>query len=97
MLALTRMLLAHRRSRPALNRGSYQGLESGSEDCFVYLRQFENERLLVALNFSEEPKLVRVSELGEGHILFSTSPSREGHIRKTDLGLDGLEGCIIAL
>jgi len=97
ILALTRTLLAHQRSRPALNRGSYQELESGSEDCFVYLRQFENERILVALNFSEEPKLVRVSELGEGHILLSTSPSREGHISMADLGLDGLEGCIIEL
>jgi len=35
MLTLTRSLLALRRRMPALNRGSYQGLEGGAEECFV--------------------------------------------------------------
>jgi alpha-glucosidase len=97
MLTLTRALLALRRSKPALNRGSYYGLDSGSEDCFAYLRQFEDERLLVALNFSEEPQLVRVPELGVGQVLLSTSLSRKKRIHMAALSLHGHEGCIIEL
>ncbi len=97
MLRLTRELLAFRRSRPALHRGSYQGLESDSEQCFVYLRQFDHERLLVALNFSEEPQVVRIAEPGEGQILLSTSLNRKEHVNTMALRLDGHEGCIIEL
>ena len=97
MLTLTRALLALRRSSPALNRGSYQGLASGSQDCFVYLRQFDQQRLLVALNFSEEPQLVRIAELREGRLLLSTSLNRKEHINMSALRLQGHEGCIIEL
>lgn len=97
MLALSHTLLALRRSRAALNRGSYRGLKSSSEDCFVYLRQCDNERLLVALNFSEEPQLVSIAEHGEGQILLSTSICRKEHINLAELRLQGHEGCIIEL
>jgi len=97
MLMLTHELLALRRSKPALTRGSYQGLESGSQDCFVYLRQFDKQRLVVALNFSEEPQLVRIADLGEGHLLLSTSPNREEHVNLAALELGGHEGCILEL
>jgi alpha-glucosidase len=97
MLTLTRELLALRRSRPALHRGSYAGLESGSQDCFVYLRKFDDERLVVALNFSDEPQMVKLVEPGEGHILLSTALNRKEHINLGALMLDGHEGCIIEL
>jgi alpha-glucosidase len=95
MLTLTRTLLAIRRSMPALNRGSYQGLESGNKHCFVYLRQYDQQHVLVALNFSEEPQVVKLAEPGKGHILVSTSPSREGEVDTATLWLDGHEGCIV--
>jgi alpha-glucosidase len=97
MLTLTRTLLALRRSRAALHRGSYHSLESSSKDCFVYLRQFDNERLMIALNFSEEPQLMRVAELGEGQLLLSTALNRAGPINLEALQLQGHEGCIIEL
>jgi len=97
MLTLTRALLALRRSRPALNRGSYHALESSSQDCFVYVRQFDNERLLVALNFSEGPQLVRIAEVGEVQLLLFSSLHREGPINLAAVRLGGCEGCIIEL
>lgn len=97
MLALTHALLALRRGYAALNSGSYSGLESTSEECFVYLRQCDNERLVVAINFSEEPQLVSIAELGEGDIIFSTSLYRKEHINLAELRLQGYEGCIIEL
>ena len=97
MLALTHALLALRRRRAALNRGSFRFLECSSEECLVYLRQCDNERLIVALNFSEEPQLVSIAEPGEGHILLSTSLYRNEHINLAELMLQGHEGCIIEL
>jgi alpha-glucosidase len=97
MLTLTRALLALRHSRPALHKGSYHSLESGPENCFVYLRQFDNERQVIALNFSAEPQLVRVAELGKGQMLLSTSLNRAGPINLAALQLQGHEGCIIEL
>jgi alpha-glucosidase len=97
MLTLTRELLTFRQTTPALNRGSYQALESGSESCFVYLRQFGNQRRVVALNFSDEPQTVRLPQFGDGQILLSTSLNREEQIDLGTFGLQSHEGCIVAL
>lgn len=78
-------------------RQAREGLESGSQDCFVYLRQFDNQRLLVAINFLEEPQLVKIPELIERQMLLSTSLNREEHINLAALMLDGHEGRIIEL
>ena len=97
MLTLTHELLALRRSRSALNRGSYSALESDSKDCFAYVRKFDDERLVVALNFSDAPQLVKIAEPGEGQILLSTARNRKEHINLGALMLDRREGCIVEL
>jgi glycosidase len=97
MLILTHTLLALRRSRTALNSGSYRGLESYSEVCYVYLRQSDHERLIVAINFSEEPQQISIAEPGEGCMIFSTSACRKERINLAELKLQGHEGCIIEL
>ena len=97
MLALTHALLALRRRRAALKRGSFRFLECSSEECLVFLRQSDNERLIVAINFSEQPQLVSIAEPGEGHILLSTSLCRNEHVKLAELRLQGHEGCIIEL
>ena len=54
MLSLTRRLLALRRASPALSVGRYRPLDGADvpDDCFVFLREADSERLLVALNFA---------------------------------------------
>ena len=54
-LMLTRALLDVRRSHCALTLGSYQSVKQESATCFVYLRQYSDQRCLVALNFSARP------------------------------------------
>jgi alpha-glucosidase len=49
-LMFTRRLLELRRALPALTLGSYQTVEQENVTCFVYLRQYANQRCLVALN-----------------------------------------------
>lgn len=96
-LLLTRALLSLRRRTPALTSGSYQTLESGSEHCFVYLREQGEQRLVVALNCSEQEQLVRMPEVGQGRVLLSTYLDREGPVDLAALALRGHEGCILEI
>jgi alpha-glucosidase len=97
MLTLTRSLLTLRRTKPALIRGSYLTLEDSSKQCFVYLRAYGKQRLVVALNLSSEAQTVRLSEFGEGRILLSTSLDREEQVNLAALALRSHEGCIIEI
>ena len=53
MLNLTRRLVAIRRAKSALRRGSYEPVQA-PEGCFAYLRKSGDERVFVALNFGAE-------------------------------------------
>ena len=46
-------LLQFRKDSPAVRRGSFTDL-TRQEGCFVYAREFENERVLVVCNFDKE-------------------------------------------
>lgn len=96
-LSLTRVLLTLRRAKPALNSGSYHALESRPENCFVYLREHGEQRLLVALNFSAEAQVVMLPEFGAGRILISTHLDREEQVNLAALSLRSHEGCIIEI
>jgi alpha-glucosidase len=94
ILNLYRRLLRYRRSSPALQWGSYRPLDSDA-DCFVYLREAEGERCLVALNFADEPRQLTIPDEGDGRILISTHLDREETVSLTGLGLRPYEGIII--
>jgi alpha-glucosidase len=54
MLSLTQHLIAIRRQHTALTLGDYKSLDA-PDNMFLYLRQSAEERILVALNFSDQP------------------------------------------
>ena len=98
MLNLVRSLLALRRETPALTTGSYRSLDSGSREVFAFLRENEDQRVLVALNFGEAPQYLDLSEAGEtARLLCSTVPDRDGHIDPTQLKLRPHEGIVALL
>jgi alpha-glucosidase len=97
MLTMTRRLLALRREREALAVGAYRPLDEVPEACFVYERQSDSQRLLVALNFSSEPQVLHLSEPAHGSVVLSTLLDREGAIDLADFELRGNEGCLIVL
>lgn len=97
LLSLTRRVIALRRSLLPLSMGSYHAIDGVPDDCFVYLRQWDNQHYLIALNFSDQEQLVKLPEMGTGRILLSTYVDREEPI---DLGLLRLrreEGCLLKL
>ncbi|HXQ33485.1 MAG TPA: alpha-glucosidase C-terminal domain-containing protein, partial [Anaerolineales bacterium] len=67
------------------------------KNCFVFERQDDRQRVLVALNFSAQEQKLNLTELGTGKIALSTMLDREGEVSLADFTLRGNEGCIIEL
>lgn len=100
-LSYFRTLLRYRKSSPALKWGSYVSIDPGSrearENCFVFERQADNNRLLIALNFSAQDQRLSLPGLGSGRIAISTKLDHDGEVNLTDFTLRANEGCIIEL
>src|SRR5437667_7127274 len=94
-LMFTRRLLELRRALPALVLGSYQSIEQENVNCFVYLRQHDDQRYLVILNFSAQDQVVSVPGHNQGYIVISTSLDREGFIDLSEIHLGSNEGILI--
>lgn len=92
---LIHTLLHLRRSLPALNMGSYQTVEQENENCLVYLRQYNEQRYLVLLNFSAQVEVVNLSTMRHGRIALSTHIDREGALDLSSIHLRGNEGLLI--
>jgi alpha-glucosidase len=96
-LNLYRRLLAYRKATPTLRWGSYQPVDDVPEGCYVFLRQADDRRVLVALNFSAQDQCVTLPDPGSGNIILSTYLDREEMISLVNLALRGDEGVIIEL
>lgn len=98
VLSLYKTLLGYRRQTPALNRGSYQPFNNAPADCFVYVREYEGARRLVAINFGGKPQTVDASPIAaEGRIAISTELDRSGQEKLAALALRPYEGVIVEL
>ncbi len=85
-LSFYRRLLAFRKQTLALRRGTYRALDS-APDTFVYVREHEQQRVLVALNFADEPRCIGTKEFPTGLLAMSTDSDRNAG----PVQLDGLE------
>ena len=95
LLMFVRRLLELRRALPALTLGSYQSIEQENINCFVYVRQHDDQRYLVILNFSAQDQVVTVPGHSQGYIVLSTSIDREGLIDFSEVHLRSNEGILI--
>ncbi|WP_119066411.1 alpha-amylase family glycosyl hydrolase [Aggregatilinea lenta] len=98
VLNLYRQLIALRRRTPALNGGSYTPILTELEHSFVYLREAEGQRYLVALNFSGEAQTIGASDLGEtGQVLLTTNLESPHDVTLAAINLGANEGVIIMI
>ncbi len=69
-----RRLLELRKAAPALRRGSYLALIQRPRDAIAYLREYENQKVLVCLNFASRPTKINLGAAGEGEweVMLST-------------------------
>jgi alpha-glucosidase len=97
LLSLHRRLIALRRAEPALAIGDYEPVGIHG-DAFAFVRSTGGRRLLIAVNLSATPTLLRLPDkLGHGAILVGTDPTRDGASVDGNIELSGNEGIIVAL
>jgi alpha-glucosidase len=100
MLNFYRRLLAFRKASPALQVGLYRPVEiagQAAQNCFVYEREADGQRLLVALNFSDWEQALELPLTGSGIIALSTGLDHEGRVNLSSFKLNPNEGCVIVI
>jgi len=97
LLNLYRRLIWHRKSSLAIQNGKYRAVDCGEKNCFVFLREHPAGRNLIALNFSEEPRTLSLSEQFRSDIVLSTYLDREESVSLPNLRLRPNEGVIIEI
>ncbi|MCA1847451.1 MAG: DUF3459 domain-containing protein [Actinobacteria bacterium] len=96
MLSFVRRLIWLRNELPALTLGAYGPLEIGNDSVIAYLREHDESRALVALNFGAESLEFPLDATG-GELLCSTRPDRTGGCADPSLKLSPYEGVILSL
>jgi alpha-glucosidase len=97
MLNLYRSIIAYRRRSLALRAGSYRAVAANAQDCFVYLREYGTIKIMIALNFTDEPQILNLSTFNHGRVILSTHLDRAEAIDVSSFQLRANEGCIIEL
>src|SRR5258708_7485207 len=69
---LSRELTRLRRGHPALRGGDYQPRAPAQPVLYAYLRRTGDQRILVTLNFGDQPRDLDHPQAGTGRILLST-------------------------
>lgn len=96
LLSLYRRLIWLRKSTPALISGSYRPEDGVPDDCLVYRRETETQRLLIALNFANLSRMLPVPpEFASAKMLISTDAKRGAGVVDGLLKLRPNEGCIV--
>ena len=77
-----------RRNSPALLKGEYVALNEGDASMFAYIREYEGQRILVALNMSERPQSSSFSIGSKANILISSDPNTPAIVNLKELILE---------
>ncbi len=97
MLSLTHALIKQRRATAALSIGDYRSFETTPEGVFAFRRQQDEQQVLVALNFTNQPqRWILPKEVAKTTILLSTHLDREGDEVGETLELRSDEGVIFS-
>ncbi len=97
LLNLYKQLIRLRKELPALFEGSYRSLIKGiPEDCYCFLRQAEDQTMVICLNFSSQQRQISLSDLGQPQLLFSTSRDVAGAENRS-VTLEPFEGGLYKL
>jgi alpha-glucosidase len=95
ILNLAHELLELRKSYPALAIGDYAAIDGLPAECYVYTRSADDQKLLVALNLTNDEHQFMLPYTGTGQVVTSTGKDRTGKISLTFMVLQPNEGILI--
>lgn len=98
-LSLYKLLIKLKKHHPALREGAYKPIALPEDNVLAFLREKENEQILVLLNFDEYEKKISLPNFSYGNVLCSASLTHpEGKkIELKNFTLTGNEGYILLL
>ena len=97
LLNFYKRILQTRAASPALVAGDYRALNPEAEDIFAFLREVEDQRVLVILNFGDNGQALSLDlENDSGNPLFS-SQERSGRVSIIKITLEPFEILILEL
>jgi alpha-glucosidase len=94
MLTFSRRLIALRQQSEALLKGRYRSLNAG-EDVLAFVREADNERLVIVLNLGYKPRSWSLTADLTGEIVLSTRLDGGAEIKDGQLYLRRHEGVIL--
>jgi alpha-glucosidase len=98
LLSLTRHLLELRRATPALSVGAYATVEAEVHQVYAYLRELGAERMLVALNFGDQPATLDLAAVGvSGRVVACTHMDSAVPVALAALKLRPYEGLVVVV
>ncbi|HYA35795.1 MAG TPA: alpha-amylase family glycosyl hydrolase, partial [Candidatus Binataceae bacterium] len=93
MLSFYRRMIRARKESRAFSAGSYRTVADAPQECLVFIREAEGERVMVALNFADAPRRITTPR---GQVIIGTDPRRFGKLSDA-IELSPAEGIAIAL
>jgi len=78
MLSMTKRLLELRDAHPALASGDYAPVEGTDDAVFAFLRSYDDERFLIAINTTAEAASLSLPNVGVGEVVLGTMMARSG-------------------
>ena len=98
LLSLYRRLIAARHASPALARGTHRSLFGVAPEVLAWIREVEDERLLILLNAGDQLQACDLGAVPEraGRVVVATG-ERNGGISLDDIELEPLEGIVLRL
>jgi alpha-glucosidase len=97
MLTLYRRLIELRRALTALNQGLFYPINDLPPGIIAYSRQFNDQRFVIVLNFTEDAREMSVTGFEVGHVILSTLLDRDENSDLTALTLRPYEGVLIEI
>lgn len=96
MLNFTRKLISLRKQFPALRQGDFIPLAGNSRKVLAYLRSFEGQTILVAMNFTKKKTLLRLEPTLTKRSWHSLHPATGDSLQKLDaIEMTAHEICIL--
>lgn len=88
-----------RKSLPTLYEGNYRSITKNlPDDCFCYLRESGQQKVLICLNFSAHSLTFQPPVTGNGgRVLVSTNSKHKPGRITGKLTLEAYEGCLVEI
>ena len=79
-----------------MTRGSFRSVDAHTNEVFAYLRETQEQRVLVVLNFVSAPQHVDLSSVNkQGKVLCSIGMNRDSAVDLSQLTLQADEGLVL--